>query len=63
MYHLTDPSHAWDHRGCLEYTYVSSRWDFGSVNQLGLKLELDGWVGYFTNHFLPKRLFLALVAR
>ena len=42
---------------------VCSRWDFESVNQLGLKLELDSWVGYFTNHFLPKRLFFEPVAR
>ena len=40
-----------------------SRWDVESVNQLGLKLELDSWVGYFTNHFLPKRLFFEPVAR
>ena len=39
------------------------RWDVESVNQLGLKLELDRCVGYFTNHFLPKRLFFELVAR
>jgi hypothetical protein len=44
------------------HTFYST-WDVESVNQLGLKLELDEWVGYFTNHFLPKRLFLALVAR
>ena len=42
---------------------VCRRWEFRNVNQLGLKLELDGWVGYFTNHFLPKRLFLEPVAR
>ena len=39
------------------------RWDVGSVNQLGLKLELEGLVGYFINHFLPKRLFFETVAR
>ena len=42
---------------------VWSRWGIGSVKQLGLKLELEGWVGYFTNHFLPKRLFFEPVAR
>ena len=47
------------------YIYIRSAADriFESVNQLGLKLELDSWVGYFTNHFLPKRLFFEPVAR
>ena len=33
------------------------------VNQLGLKLELGGWIDYFANHFLPKRLIFEPVAR
>ena len=45
------------------YTYGLQKMGRGSVNQLGLKLELEGWVGYFTNHFLPKRLFFEPVAR
>jgi len=36
---------------------------FFFFEQLGLKLDLEGWVGYFTNHFLPKRLFFEPVAR
>ena len=44
-------------------TYGLQKIRSGSVNQLGLKLELEGWVGYFTNHFLPKRLFFEPVAR
>ena len=43
------------------HTFYST-WDVESVNQLGLKLELDSWVGYFINHFLPKRLFFEPVA-
>ena len=61
MYHLTDPSFVWAVWDIYIHT-VCSRWDFESVNQLGLKLELNSWVGYFTNHFLPKRLFFEPVA-
>ena len=62
MYHLTDPSYVWAVWDIYIHT-VCSRWDFESVNKLGLKLELDSWVVYFTNHFLPKRLFFEPVAR
>ena len=45
------------------YKYGLQKMESESVKKLGLKLELEGWVGYFTNHFLPKRLFFEPVAR
>jgi len=36
---------------------------FGRINQLELKLKLGGWIDYFTNHFLPKRLIFEPLVR